>query len=248
MEEVLRIPKRPRINATSSDAEAFQDYVAMENRRCMEHGVSEPGKHYLTQDILNDTMAIVDKSGGLYIRMLVGVCSASSIVALRATLMFIRGANVPLQPPAANLSVSERFSAIEASESQIMSLTMLKRCHVLKLWEHHCAHHASHDGWVSVDATPESTPNRPGNPHNHERSLATKAIVGCVYPGITEQSEGYTSKYNRIKRLLGLGQKLSMLTHKFGLGVLGLIQCFEFDATKTSFPNLSDRMSVSKRS
>ena len=66
----------------------------------------------------------------------------------------------------------------------------------------------------------------------------------CVFPGSTKLSDGYTSKYNKIKRLLSLGQKLSMLTQKFGQGILGLVQCYEHDAHKKSFPYLSDQRSA----
>ena len=221
----------------------------MENRRCTNHGISEPGHTYLTWDILNDTMAIAKETGSVLFRLLLVTCSASSINALRATLISIRGADVSLQPPAADLSALERFSAIEASDNQITSLTMLKRCHILKLWEHYSAHYApSHDGWVSVHAGLENTPKRPGNPQNYDKSLATSAVMECVFPWLTKLSDGYTSKYNKIKKLLSLGQKLSMLTQRFGQGILGLVQCYEHDAPTKSFLNLSDQRSVLKRS
>jgi len=234
-------PKRRRINSLSSDEEAFEDYVAMENRRCTNYGVSEPGNTYLTRGILDDTMAISKERGNSLFRLLLGLCSASSIVALRAALIAIRGVDISLQPPEADLSVLGRLSAIDASENQITSLTMIKRCHVLKLWEHSCAHRASYDGWVSMNAGLENTPKKPGNPQNHEKSLATTAVMNCVFPELTKLSDGYTSKYNKIKRLLSLGQKLSMLTQKFGQGILGLVQCYEHDAHKKSFPYLSDQ-------
>jgi hypothetical protein len=137
----------------TDDREAFDHYLSLENIRCKEYGLSEPSKVYLTSTVLNDAISFPEKIRSPLIRMLVGICSASSIVALRAVLGSLRKPIVLFQPPAAKLSMLERFSANEASENQITAFTMLKWCHVLKFWENHGAQHESHDGWIFVDAS-----------------------------------------------------------------------------------------------
>lgn len=243
-EEVFRNPKRQKLSSSSSNDEAFEDYIALENRRCANHGLQEPKNTYLTQAVLNDVSAISKDQSSLFMRLLVGICSPSTIVALRATLISIRGANNLFQPPASDLSVPDRFSVIEATENHITSLTMLRRCHILRFWEHYSADQTSCDGWISMTAYHETTPKRAGNPQNYEKSLVTKTALQCIFPGLTEPSFEYNSKYDKVKRLLSLGQKLSKLTRRFGQGILGLIQCCEHGAPKTSYPNLSDHRSV----
>lgn len=144
--------------------------------------------------------------------------------------------------PLHGLSASERFRAIEREECYIAESTMLRRCHIWKLWKEHCSStiistNASHE-WV-LESRPGLEQNGPGNPRIMRRSIATSALMDKIFPELNKNSSEFKHKYNQVKRLEKFGRRLSMMTETFGEGVLGLLQCSESDA---AFLKISDPM------
>lgn len=179
-----------------------------------------------------------------------GLCSAPCVVALQQTLAALRSQEDPrLQPPIVQLSPEQRLLVIDKFESHIMSFTILKRCHVVKLWEEYCAEafQAQDHGLVFLSASSPSRNRKPGNPLHISKSLATNALMGRLYPSLSQESTDYNRKYDRVKRIIKLGQRLVILKQRFGLGILGLIQSDGSKSGTQTHYEVSDHMYVLSR-
>lgn len=115
----------------------------------------------------------------------------------------------------------------------------------MKLWDEHCGAATHQNGWIVLDMQQTSgskRPKRAGNPLNLEESRATKKLLTEMYPNLVEKTPEYTRKYNIIRKIRKLGQRLYMLKDRFGEGILGLIQCSELDSTGCLPLNITDQM------
>lgn len=239
----IGVSKRRQIAPDHTCMNWLVNYISDERERCKEHNSPDPGDTYLGPDTLRKAMDLGGKRSDDLLKILVGICSPSSIIALRATLQTMRGAsNLREHMPLHGLSAPERFKAIEREESYIVKSTLLRRCHIWKLWKEHCSSAiisttVSHE-WVLADR-PGLEQNTPGNPRIMQRSVAASALMDKIFPELNRDSIEFKHKYNQIKRLEKLGRRLSMMTETFGEGILGLLQCSESDA---AFLKISDPM------
>ncbi|KAL7931424.1 hypothetical protein V8C35DRAFT_116514 [Trichoderma chlorosporum] len=235
--------KRRRIAPDHTCREWLVDYISEERERCKEHNLPDPGDTYLRPDILRKTMDLGGKRSDELLKILVGICSPSSVIALRATLQTMRSASdLREHMPLHGLSAPERFKAIEREESCIAESTLLRRCHIWKLWKEHCSSAitsttVSHE-WVLAHR-PGLEQNGPGNPRIMQRCVAASALMDKIFPELNRDSREFKHKYNQIKQLEKLGRRLSMMAETFGEGILGLLQCSESDA---AFLKISDSM------
>jgi hypothetical protein len=179
-----------------------------------------------------------------------GLCSAPCVVALQQVLVALRSQEDPrLQPPVVPLSPEQRLMVIDKFEDYIASFTILKRCHVVKLWEEYCAEafQAQEHGLVFLNTSSPSKNRRPGNPLHINKSLATNALMSRLYPNLSQESTDCNRKYERAKRFIKLGQRLSILKQRFGPGILGLLQSDSSIPGTQTHCEVSDHMYVLSR-
>lgn len=221
----------------------LQSYINEEQHRCIRHQTLDPCDTFLSQLWLHEISQATPKPYDGFLKIWVGICSASSVVALQETLTTLKTEDsVQLYAPLHELSRAERFLVIERTEHQITSLALLKRCHALKLWEDHCAFVGYDHRWNVMDASHGFDHKGPGNPQIIAKSRATKALVKSLCPDVEETSKKFIHTWKRIKTLEKLGKRLCMLTETYGRGVLGLMQCSD-----RAPPNISDQMFVQRQ-
>ena len=96
------------------------------------------GETCLSQSAKNGLTALAKRHCDTFLKIWVGICSTGSVVALRHIILTLRNnGSSPLPSPQANLSAKTRYDVIEKTEKNIAQLGLLRRCHVLKLWEDH---------------------------------------------------------------------------------------------------------------
>ena len=77
---------------------------------------------------------------------------------------------------------------IDKFDSHITSFAILRRCHVVKLWEEYCAEafQAQDHGLVFLSTSSPSKSRGPGNPLHINKSLATNALMNRLYPNMSQ--------------------------------------------------------------
>lgn len=238
--------KRPQVSDQESLAALVNSYIVAENERCVNHGVPGPQNTFLADKVMNELNDLESKDMETFLQISVGICSPEAVVALREAVRRSRaeqGAELP--SPSKNLSAKERMSVIENVEQKLTHLTLFKRCHILRLCDEHCGATAHRNGWVMLDMQQtfrSKRPKRAGNPLNLEESRATKELLMEMYPHLDGKSLDYKRKYNMVRKIRRLGQRLYILRERFGKGILGLIQCSELDSTGYLPVNITDQM------
>jgi hypothetical protein len=237
--------KRRRLSPRSGHAEWLEPYIQNEQRRCAEHGTPTLYGSFLDQQWLNGVGQSAWKHPDILLRIWVGISSAYSVVALRETLATIRNEDGPqLQNSLHGFSRAERVQMIEKNDRQITAMRLLNRCHALKLWEDRNVGSDSERHWHVFDSQDVLEPKGPGNPHNISRCQATKALIKTLYPGMKDNTTEYNQKFNHVRRLEKLGQRLSLLTRQYGQGILGLLQGSGFQSATEEPIDISDQMFV----
>lgn len=237
--------KRRRLSSRSGHAQWLGPYIQSEQRRCAEHCTPMPYAGFLDQQWLNEVDQSACKHPDVLLRIWVGISSAYSLVALRETLATIRNEEgLQLQKSLQGFSNAERVQIIEKADHQIASLRLLKRCHALKLWEDRNIGSNCEPHWLVFNSQHGLGPKGPGNPVNIFRCQATKALIETLYPGMEENTVEYKEKFNAVRRMEKLGQRLSMLTKQYGQGILGLLQGSGFQSATEESIDISDQMLV----
>lgn len=228
----------PQVASTQDCIRLLTPYLEIEKQRCADHGHRLPQDTFLTSAVLQYFDQLNKRNRDSLLPMYVSICSPEAVAALRETVLTFRhDLNSHPALPSDTLSLKQRYNVIESVCHQMTYLTVLKRCHILKLWEDCKENAAYHEGWVVVDA-PQSS--NAGNPRFLASKRATHKLLSQVYPEMTDQAPGYKRKCEEMKKLLKLGERLHILTETFGEGVLGLMQCSELNA----FGNINDSMFV----
>ncbi|PNP44476.1 hypothetical protein TGAMA5MH_03781 [Trichoderma gamsii] len=74
------VSKRRRIAPDHTCTEWLVAYISDERERCKKHNSPDPGDTYLSPDTLRKTMALGGKRSNDLLKLLVGICSPSSII------------------------------------------------------------------------------------------------------------------------------------------------------------------------
>merc|ERR1712000_307349 len=181
---------------------------------------------------------LIHNCGDVPLKLIFGVGSPNSFVALRAVLSTLRdGENSSVPIPGMPLTASGRFAAIEAADQQRTSLMLLRRLHVLKLWEEHCA---CVSDWLVQESPQHVLSRRPGNPQNLAKNASSRALLKLIYPALPSDSTEYRQVFEKIKKVQKLGRRLNRLKDMFGFGIMGFIQTSDNDLDGSVSTEISD--------
>jgi len=210
-----------------------RDNLEQELLRCQKQAIPGPHETFFCPEIQR---RIVETGEGKQRNALeiicVGIASPESLATLQLSLRYYRAgerSNVPA--PALALSTKDRFSVIEGVGKEIAYMNLLRRCHIVKLYEDHReVHPGFDDGFFLITQQTAAVQGRQsaGNPKNKAESRITKLILEQTYPNLVQDSPEYNAKYRIINHVRKLGKRLHMLKTRFGDGILGLIQCAEY--------------------
>ena len=219
-------------------------YVTEDERRCAEHNVPSLWNVFLSQSVKYELSQLAKRHCDTFLKIWVGTCSAESVSALRRVIQKLREKGGCAWPsPQENLSAKSRLYVIEKAEQGIAELTLLRRCHVVRLWEDHGFNIPETRAWIACqphDGVSKDT-KKPGNPQNIKESLVTQSLLEQMFPTLEKDGPNYTRAYLKVKRLRKLGHRLSMLKELFGQGILGLLPFSEFEM-RPPLSSVSDSM------
>ena len=210
------------------------------------HRITSPWTDLLLQDVKSFLARTRKQSRDLFLKMWIGTCSAASIIALRNAVQMLRNeSNWQVQFPLHGLLLSERMQLIDKTEAKMAGLALLRRLHLVRLWEDYQTSTSKNGRWIS-SGPPHSTRSarKPGNPRHEEESLVTSSLLRDMLPNVEEDSPEYYKAYAKFKRLRKLGQRFSMLQSRFGQGILGLLPCSDAESPANFSCTISDSLYV----
>ncbi|OCK89555.1 uncharacterized protein K441DRAFT_530435, partial [Cenococcum geophilum 1.58] len=155
------------------------------------------------------------------------VASSHSMLTLRDILRACRDRTTgDLSEPMQGLSTAKRLEFIEHLEGNLAYFSLLRRCHILKLFMDNFDPSRQAEGGFIVQ-TQQSISNtgrkKSGNPSHVAHSEMTKSMIQEIYPELQPNTPGYQTKYRSVSELRKLGKRLHFLTTTFGYGILGLL-------------------------
>ena len=236
--------KRTRRSQVTQPRKWLSAHIVEDEERCKCYGVPNLWTSQKVYSIQSEIGRLSAKHQDLFLKLWFSICSANSVVALQDAIKALRDdIQVEFMSPTDDLTAKARFELIEMVEDKAASLTLLRRCHILKLWEENQTLGGGNDNWNVFDgsrACSNAATKRPGNPRNIQNSQATHTLMSRMFPGMQRGTASYEEKYRKMKRLRKLGERLNGFCARFGLGILGLLPFSELQLTKFSMFTLSD--------
>jgi hypothetical protein len=228
----------------------LQPYLEQELLRCQKQAILGPLETFFRPEIQR---RIVESGKETKCRELaalgiicVGIASPESLATLQLLLRYYRaGEKFDVPAPARALSIKDRFSVIECVGREVIYMNLLRRCHILKLYEdNHEVHPGVANGFLLITQQTFAVQSRQsaGNPNNIAESRITKRILEQTYPDLIQDSPEYNTKHRIVNDVRRLGKRLHMLRTRFGDGILGLLQCAGYGLGIESSLDITDAM------
>jgi len=216
----LQEPVRPHPNET-----LLEQLIAHERRKFENQGRQDSFIFSLTQESISGLGA--ERHSWTLRVFFFAVASSHSMLTLRDILRACRDRTTgDLSEPMQGLSTAKRLEFIEHLEGNLAYFSLLRRCHILKLFMDNFDPSRQAEGGFIVQ-TQESISNtgrkKSGNPSHVAHSEMTKSMIQEIYPELQPNTPGYQTKYRSVSELRKLGKRLHFLTTTFGYGILGLL-------------------------
>ncbi|KAJ6787652.1 hypothetical protein PWT90_06887 [Aphanocladium album] len=215
--------------------EWFKSYVAEDEVRCAEHHLPSPWLTPQAHAMLKELAKYSCPHQDICLKIWAGICSNSSVISLQEIMKTLKNGMVGPLCLRRDLSVNERLQAIDRAEIWTKGLLLVRRLHVLQLCKDLPV---ANERWISMNMSSDYSDNgrtkKPGNPRLVQESAVTKSLLNQIFPNLDSSSTQYRKLYEKLKKLRKLGQRLEMLASTFGIGILGLLPCIEFEAYGSS--------------
>jgi hypothetical protein len=223
---------------------ALAIYISQEAKKCEIHGIPAPRETFFNPEIQRHMLAL-GKEGNVdaFGTMLAYIASSQSIAVLQDVLHSCRnGTNYNILQIRDGLSKAERFKMIQLFDRNIAYFHLVRRYHVLKLFEESGGPKTRSSTGLIVITSQDFVKGRKkaGNPVYNAEAEVTGEMMKEIFPDMTPGMEGYQSKYRAMKQLRRLGQRLYLMQTKFGKGILGLMP--DYGLTGESDAGISDKM------
>ncbi|GKZ74995.1 hypothetical protein AnigIFM50267_001991 [Aspergillus niger] len=240
---VIPAPKR-RCRAASTNVSILHGEVArqillQERQHCAAQNMSPPENRYFSSAIVTKALKLEEDSLGNLTILLITIASPQSIVALRDMMCCVRAQKtVDSHRLAVNVTKRRRYEMIKELNQKNALLRLLRWYHLLELFEQCGGSRTRYSmGYVNTTSADFEHPKRgAGNPSRKDDAKVAQAMMKELFPDLSPISPVYAQEYAAIKHYRKVGQRLYMLTDRFGPGILGLT----LDATQES--EISDTM------
>lgn len=237
--------KRAKTDTEALETSTLEAFISDEEERCKNHGICGPQETFFTTALRDSIEKINDKDTGILGAILVGIASPGAIVVLQEAAQRCRSCQDPgIIATSRKLTIPERFHIIGELDKEVAYLHFLRRYHVLKLFEE-CGGASTGTQSGFIHNTPESygdtnggRPGRRGNPVNHSEKAVVQAMAEKIFPSSPQDKK----RLAIAKRLKRLGERLNLLTIRFGEGVLALVP--DHGLTREGILSITDPMSV----
>ncbi|GCB25539.1 hypothetical protein AAWM_08424 [Aspergillus awamori] len=240
---VIPAPKR-RCRAASTnvsilDGEVARQILLQERQHCAAQNMSPPENRYFSSAIVTKALKLEEDSLGNLTILLITIASPQSIVALRDMMCCVRAQKtVDSHRLAVNVTKRRRYEMIKELNQKNALLRLLRWYHLLELFEQCGGSRTRYSmGYVNTTSADFEYPKRgAGNPSRKDDAKVAQAMMKELFPDLSPISPVYAQEYAAIKHYRKVGQRLYILTDRFGPGILGLT----LDATQES--EISDTM------
>lgn len=246
--EIERHKRTERLRNSHDCSQWLGSYIREYEERCKKHSIPSPWQGFRVQTVAHEIANFSSQHREIFLKVWVGLCNPASVIELRDTIRILRDDNsLSIPSPQKSLSTKERLRVIETTEQKIASWTLLRRLHVLRLWQDEQALGSKDPCWVSFDGVRDLDTDRtkkPGNPRNAAEARATALFMERMGSNLDRASPDYQRLFTRVKRLRKLGRRLDMLSVQFGQGILALMPCSELHLSTRLNSAISDSMYV----
>jgi hypothetical protein len=208
-----------------NDETSLEMLMSRERQKLEGLRLQDPSTFSLTQESISNIGA--DPYKKVLRIFFFAVASCESLASLQDILRACRDKRVSdVYEPDQSLSISKRLELIERLDSNIGYLSLLRRCHILKLFrDNRNSSYQTSDGFIvetqaSVSA---KTKKQAGNPHNVTNAAITRSMIHGMFPQLQYESAEYNKKHRYFSEIRRLGQRLHLLATVFGDGILGVL-------------------------
>lgn len=124
-------------DVSEGSCETLDSYLEKERLRCEEQDTSGPLETFFSPEI---QQGLLELGAGMYSNVLQTICvaiaSPESLVTLQHLLRYYRAGESPKTlAPAIPQSTKDRISVIGAIDKEVAYMCLLRRCHILRLYE-----------------------------------------------------------------------------------------------------------------
>ncbi|CAG8048178.1 unnamed protein product [Penicillium salamii] len=210
----------------------FSSSLCQEAEMARALGLSLPQDTYFRPKIETKLLDMRSELFSTLCFFLVRIGSAPSFVALRGALKSTRGLRDDLHHAQSrgwvsrDLTAKEQFQVIGEIQESATFLQILRCNHILNLYRHGGGT-AEHTSDFAIMATSQKElvgqPRARGNPRKIEVGKVVDTMTRDIFPELDPSSAIYKRKRRVVLELRKFGQRLHMLTQRFGEAVLGLI-------------------------
>lgn len=156
--------------------------------------------------------------------------SCQSLLAFKETLRLAREMPDSIYPSGEcasgkNMSTAERFQEISRLNRTEALCVLLRRCHIVILFETERQHLCQRDAIIVETPSTFGTGQKPemGNPEVRLEALLTEAMMYKMNPGLRKETDEFKKLRGQVTQLRRLAKLLRILTGKFGFGILALL-------------------------
>lgn len=216
-------PRKRNLRSAKYDVIKFID---SETAKCKTAGLPLPEESYYSADIQAQILDVAsDRSIENAQKLLLCIGSSQSVANLQAAIHSWRTqADIESWQLTRSPSNSATFNIIESINQDIVCLNLLRRYHILRLFEE-CkgCETPSSSGYVQFLGGINSASRKSGNPRNNAEAEVTAAMMKETFPHLQSGTREYTQKESSVKSLRQLGKRFHILTTHFGRGILAFI-------------------------
>ncbi|KAI9367231.1 hypothetical protein BJX61DRAFT_529501 [Aspergillus egyptiacus] len=205
----------------------LDEYLAEERQKCIAHNIAPPDKTFFTEQIETELRALGKKHANTSILIHILVASPYAFASLCELVSSFQAADdFRLWQVESTVTAQARFNIIRNLDSKIAAYVILRRYHILQLFEDSVPANSralTNTNFVNAGLNDFQQTRRPGNPERIAKSEVTYEMIRAICPGIDPSSPEYRSTHRAISRLQMLGRRYHNLTSRFGKGILSLL-------------------------
>ncbi|RDH26484.1 hypothetical protein BDQ94DRAFT_177759 [Aspergillus welwitschiae] len=212
-------------NVSILHGEAAGQILLQERQQCAAQNMPPPENSYFSAAIVTKALKLEEDSLGDLAILLITIASPQSIVALREMMCCIRAQKtVDSHRLAVNVTKRRRYEMIKELNQKNALLRLLRWYHLLELFEQCGGSRTRYSmGYVNTTSADFEHPKRgAGNPSRKDDAKVAQAMMKELFPDLSPTSPVYAQEYAAIKYYRKVGQRLYILTDRFGPGILGL--------------------------
>ncbi|KAL2818254.1 hypothetical protein BDW59DRAFT_175227 [Aspergillus cavernicola] len=204
----------------------WANFLRDELQKSRIRGLPSPGESFYRTSVQMQIQELKgERSIEISKRLLLVLASPQSVVILQEVIRSWRNQlGIGFWQPLHLMSKAATFEVIEGISRDIVCLHLVRRYYILSLFEE-CggSETPSCSGFVEMSGNPVAVKRLKGNPRNRAEAEVTGAMLREIFPNLQQGTREYEKKITLVKSYRQIARRFSILTQKFGRGILALI-------------------------